>query len=807
MSDSPKGPAATSVQNAWTLLTNIQNTLSESPQRAELRLARLRCFIELGLRTLALHDVQQLIGGQPIPPVLEELITLAKQLPDDVVSLEEREQIIKQNLSHLPNSLQPTEHIWSTWREVFGSITWLRTRDGNIVRCNLEQGRIAHLQDMRGQVAQLLAPLNARLAIQACRPIILEGFDPPWMFEELYNASTGTTLPNFRQRLIVVQEDAAEFLNGLACIKLNEKLADERTLWFIGTNATEKLKAWTSEQLLVGPPQCVISNPQIRQKATPSTQQVFQDASRAWELQRNSLTEKVQQKFNPRSTSYWNERFQRAHNGGEPLRIVLLTSRFSTYILHSAEDLLQELRADGHDAQLLVEPDQHSLATDTFYLDAMNRINPDLVICINFPRSMIPSRVAKDIPYVCWIQDMMPHLLDSKVGEAQTPLDFTVGMVSQSFYQQYAYPREQVQWMPMSASTRKFQPPKTQAPYESDICWITHHGEPAPELHKRLIRDCEATIPDAADRLCNVPDQITELCRDSTSFMLYELHRLKQEIIAELPTRSNSPIKPSALVHSYVDQMAERIFRLETARWAVRAANKNGWTLKLHGRGWDINDEFTAYAAPEIAHGEDLVRCYSSAAVQLHASLTQPLHQRVAECAFSGGLPLCRITRDSFSLLNDNIIRQAEEQGYGRRLQNDPDGREVEINQLSQAQHMVSQLRRLRLCAPNEYQDGKLSWPGFKIKDMKAQDTSIIRAHTEVFNGMLNHFFATESDLESLLAMAISDSQWRNEQSAVAQNQLMKTMSTKSFSHQMLEFVTNRLNELATTESSPTHSS
>ncbi|CAN0598841.1 unnamed protein product, partial [Laminaria digitata] len=163
--------------------------------------------------------------------------------------------------------------------------------------------------------------------------------------------------------------------------------------------------------------------------------------------------------------------------------------------------------------------------------------------------------------------------------------------------------------------------------------------------------------------------------------------------------------------------------------------------------------------------GEDLARCYQGAGVQLHASLTQPLHQRLAECAFAGGLTICRVPRDAFSLLNDQAIEESDQLGIGDPLPDDVHGRRIRIDDLPTSKRMVTELRRLGLCGPDEYRDGMLTWPGFKVHDARTFRTPAVRAHTAAFADMTSLFFACEGTLENLFERAINDAQWHREQS------------------------------------------
>lgn len=84
---------------------------------------------------------------------------------------------------------------------------------------------------------------------------------------------------------------------------------------------------------------------------------------------------------------------------------------------------------------------------------------------------------------------------------------------------------------------------------------------------------------------------------------------------------------------------------------AAAICARRGWRLNLYGRGWASHPTLAAFARGEAQHGEDLRAAYRQAGVHLHASINGNTHQRLAECALSGGLPLVRIKHDDLNAL------------------------------------------------------------------------------------------------------------------------------------------------------------
>jgi hypothetical protein len=102
-------------------------------------------------------------------------------------------------------------------------------------------------------------------------------------------------------------------------------------------------------------------------------------------------------------------------------------------------------------------------------------------------------------------------------------------------------------------------------------------------------------------------------------------------------------------VYTFVRPLADRVIRHQTLEWARQISARRGWKLALYGKGWHEHPTLAPFARGEVMHDESLRALYQAARVHLHVSINGFMHQRVIECALSGGLPLVRINRDSLA--------------------------------------------------------------------------------------------------------------------------------------------------------------
>jgi len=104
--------------------------------------------------------------------------------------------------------------------------------------------------------------------------------------------------------------------------------------------------------------------------------------------------------------------------------------------------------------------------------------------------------------------------------------------------------------------------------------------------------------------------------------------------------------------------VAERLHRHTALHWAAEICVRHGLTLRIYGDGWERHPEFAAYARPALAHGDELRRAYAGAGASLHISPHSNAHQRVAECALSGGLMVRRGPSPDMGLVRLAIVAE-----------------------------------------------------------------------------------------------------------------------------------------------------
>ncbi|MBL4590647.1 MAG: hypothetical protein JKY96_01680, partial [Phycisphaerales bacterium] len=493
-------------------------------------------------------------------------------------------------------------------------------------------------------------------------------------------------------------------------------------------------------------------------------------------------------RYASRDDAYWRARFGGDFKG---LRVLIPTSRYTTYLKYSCDDLRRALEQMGCECKVIMEPDDQSTFSASAYLRAMESFDPDLVVTLNYPRSTLAGRIPPGVPYVCWIQDAMVHLFDEERGKAIDDREFLVGMIHPELADRFGYPQNQMQWMPMPASATKFSQCASTPNNTCEIAWVTHQSEPVDVQCARLLDMVREHFPQRTEQFAELFSRIRfEMGTDPTRFVFTWLDEIADACLFPDQDAGAMPIFRANAMHGMVFPIAERIFRHQTLRWAIRIAEKHNWRVRVFGNGWDQNPEFAKYAAGPVAHGSELHECYRDAAVHLHASLHQPMHQRVSECLLSGGLPLVRVARDAFAMMNDAAVLEAQRSGAGTRVldgQQNQTALRVNLADCPAGRKMIECMKSLGVCSENEFVESMIQWPMSKVQAAIQSDQSLAqRENTTRFSAMSGLFFATEQGFEELLVHAINDSAWREKKRSTAQTTLPDVYTMEGFAKQML---------------------
>lgn len=641
----------------WGFLAPAHEHLAAHPDDHEIRLLAALHLTELRLRTGAMEHLAALSPEVRSSPEAAQIEASAARLPSDELTGDQRIATCRRNLEALGDRAGGLADAFDPWAAAHAhSVKHFRAKDGNIVSRGANGW--SGLRDARANASRPAAPADAA----ETPPLLIDGLTTPWLLEKSLR-DTPPTPNGYRAPVLVVEPDPIAALDALSLLDLSSPLADARVRVFTGDRAIDALRDW-----LAARPDARLPGPPLRESPLTHGQPALRDTLTglisAQERALLALRDRVEGVYSERDRSWWAARF--ADRANNPLRVLVATSRFSSFVRYSAQDIAQAIDSAGHHARVLMEADEHSLLTALSYWRAVDDFEPDLVVVINYPRASLKGCFPDNLPYACWVQDALSHLFTSELGGAQGELDFLVGHLHPTLFEKFGYPRSRAIRSPVVASAHKFHAtPATREVrerFECEVAYVGHQSEPPERLRERLLREATAgPMRGAIDRVCaGVPAIIDDAMERSPQGGLDALTRSAlKETLGREPDEASV-----ALLHTRCTQpFADRVFRHQSLAWTTDIAERRGWRFRIHGRGWENHPRLRAFARPAIEHGEDLRACYQSARAHLHISINTLAHQRVFECALSGGLPICRMHRDELSATETWCARECLTRG------------------------------------------------------------------------------------------------------------------------------------------------
>jgi hypothetical protein len=218
--------------------------------------------------------------GRGAAEAVEQLRAATEALPDD--ELRGAADTGRANVAALIARGVDLEATLEKWSAANAGTRWFRASGGNVVRVREDVAtqssgpgaRLELLGDHAGAAKRFVAQ---HLAAGGFKNLYLEGIDPPWLLRGIAEA-----LPRQKDgswtRLVLVQADAMELLDGLALADVREVLSQERLSVIVGPDTGAGLQRWLRarfESQVAGP--CVPLN-SVRTRLAPTLESTVRAA-------------------------------------------------------------------------------------------------------------------------------------------------------------------------------------------------------------------------------------------------------------------------------------------------------------------------------------------------------------------------------------------------------------------------------------------------------------------------------------------------------------------------------------------------
>jgi len=509
--------------------------------------------------------------------------------------------------------------------------------------------------------------------------------------------------------------------------------------------------------------------------------------------------QKIAERTASRDELFWKKRFQTFREGASA-NILIVTTRYSSYMQHACKDLSESLELLGHRVTVLEEPDTHTMMSPQLSIKTHLDLDPDIVITTNYPRATRPELFPTGCVSLCWIQDAMAHLFRS-LPTAPASTDFIAGHLYRDAVAVQAYDERNQLEFPVPVSTQKFHPEpvpeELQLRYTCDIAYISHQSQPARAYHDEFIVQFPAELQDHLNAMRNRLEDIVR--RWDTSLVDADLKSFNHDLAVGIEELDGSRIQHQ-LWNQYTHPMLERLIRHQTLEWAAEIAEANHLELRIYGKGWEKHPTLSKFAKGVLPHGEALRAAYQCSGVQLHASPLGCGHQRVGECFLSGGLMLARRSWDEF--YRDNIYRMHK----FRSQSPEPDACLIANRQPGYSLRNHPDLRsiieeRMHIPSPT------IGWDHEQLDDMiYARPDVLDRLHPwlidhagdehrpmQLLDDAISLTFSTRQELETAVLRTINDRNWREARAVGTRSRIANSISMNRFAESLISMMCDQL--------------
>jgi len=354
----------------------------------------------------------------------------------------------------------------------------------------------------------------------------------------------------------------------------------------------------------------------------------------------------------------WRDKFKPENISS--LRVMGFISRFSSFVKYCIRDLMDGFDRTGAITTTCIEEENYYLSNIEYFIDQINRFKPDIILTIDHFRHEFEG-VSESIPFVNWIQDMLPSIMYNQIPPKARDFtcvvakDWLVGLKKFPVYAD-----SDINFLPLGYNDKIYYPIKGIKFYDCDVLLVTHLVDPAitfepirnPHEYDFQLNERERKLVDkgvlSKQDLLNIYSIVESHC---THMNMHEFH----EFCTILPNYYNKKKLNDLLqIHGFeLDEEAvdiifrERLhyeFLTKTKSWFISRLIDSGHKFNIHiyGNNWDKYSKFTPYVKGIAENGYVLNNIMNKAKICLNTSPGMTLHMRALEIMASGSFMLSR---------------------------------------------------------------------------------------------------------------------------------------------------------------------
>jgi hypothetical protein len=628
----------------YTLLNITLRLLAENPGNVEAAFFAFRSYTAIGLIGPALEMLEE--GGGPLGS-LPELAGLRDQLaaiPSGKIAWSSLQQRFEDNAACLYRAHPELRRHDATFRAVPESLELYRTLDGNLQLSEKKHGGARHwlpdLADAKRIGASVKLAHDPRLLF--CMPYVVLGDRFGMLFDRVFDGTRKMFL-TFTPRIYLLETDIRVFGAMLWAVESMAELCDDRVSILIGPDCVAAMIELMRREPTRAIPDYIVRSPTSDQATNDRLMDAIRELVDARERQALATIASMRNHYDALPASHWAERFAPCRR--DKLRILGLTSRFTTVLQYSMRDLKAAFERLGHDFRLLIEDGDHDLLPPARTAEVIEEFHPDLILAIDHLRREYEQVMPANVPFVCWIQDQLPHLVCVDAGQSQGELDFYITPELDPLVRKYAYPAAQGLVWTMATDERLYSsdPMREEdlAAYRCDFSFVSNQSQSPRDFHRqRQERFCDD--PGAARLTDCLFETLSERIASDPAAACGTVMTFINEAVRATGIAPASPEVEDRLGRFHAQPLADLMFRQNALEWVADYCDQTGRVLHLYGNGWQDHPRFAKYARGVAKNGPELRAIYQASAINLQINTYGAVHQRLLDGLAAGGFFMIR---------------------------------------------------------------------------------------------------------------------------------------------------------------------
>lgn len=603
-------------------------------------------------------------------------------------------------------------------------------------------------------------------------PVVIGGLGYGWLWDRIAKLPCHVeTAPGHRPPVYFLAGDIERLWAVLHVLDWQELLAEPRFAIFAGADAADQLRDW------------LIANPTWpRPKACLRVEQhlwrqdfnaLLDNVAEATAQRLNEIRAQLDAIYLSRPPESWSQKFR-----SEGLRVLGITSRYTSFLQHSMRDWLAGFETLGHETRLLIEPADHTMLGAIGFAQGIRDFKPDLILIIDHYRAEM-GKLPASIPCAMYVQDRLPNIFSADAGRNQSGRDYCLGFGRLHLSTKYGYPAGRFLSCPVGINPRRFEQGALSAVdvarFGCEVSYVSHASTPADQLLQQHL----ATNPSPQiGRLFDDMYQRMEAWYAGGGIAVSEiaLRHMLQESMQATQVQLEEPGITDAVIF-FNQSIGNAMFRHQTLLWLADM----GVDLHLWGNGWENHKVLKRFARGIASNASELGKIYRASRINIQVTPHGAVHQRLLDGLTAGGFFLLRWhPGDAVGTVYRDLLAWCQRHG----IQSDA---ELRTRADDHVRQMIARIDELETSTPQTRQMSV-----FDVMNAHA-DMNFMNTAAAIWPEYDQVAFNTRQELESKVSRFLSDEPARRSVAALMRQAIVEECSYTSINQRLLKMISDDL--------------